>query len=187
MYHHFIMTITIKSGASLRDLRDISEDLQSRIDAMEALLKEEQARFQESQDRALAEHKKKTEAFQKAITGYRNLLSLEQALAEASLIGSDDKVGPMPEQVQVKMPLSVAREPLSDFFIAQLKEKGPQTKEELRLAALFAGYFAEGDGGGRTTHATLANIARSGRVAMTMHGGVIKYKLPSPSKEELPL
>ena len=167
------MTVTIKPAASLRELRNISEDLQSRIDAMEELLKEEETKFQEAQELALAEHKRRTDAFRKALVGYRNILSLEQTLAGASLIGSGE--GPMPEKVEI--PLPHAREPLPDFFISQLKTRGPLTKEELRLAALVSGYFADGDSGGRTTHATLTNIARNGRVILGDDGKYIANTL----------
>ena len=43
-----------------------------------------------------------------------------------------------------------------------LAERGAKSKDELRDLAQAAGYFPEGEGG-RSLHATLVNIVRSGR------------------------
>lgn len=63
----------------------------------------------------------------------------------------------------MKIPMPTAQPSLADFFINQLIHAGAMSKDELRLAAEAAGYFEPG-GGGRSTHATLENIKRSGRV-----------------------
>lgn len=75
--------------------------------------------------------------------------------AENSRLGPD-LVGPDPK----KTPGT----PLADFFARLIHERSPRTKDELRQAALAAGYFADGESAGRATHTTLYNIAKSGRI-----------------------
>jgi hypothetical protein len=150
------------------DFRDIRPDLRARIKSLEHASEREQAEFQRKQEMAAAEHRKVMESIKKAVDGYRRLLDLEEAMAEKNMLDTGDLVGPV--RSDGKMPLPVSRASLPDFFITKLREKGPLTKEELRIAALFAGYFADGDSGGRATHATLSNISRSGRIGVTEGG-----------------
>jgi hypothetical protein len=58
---------------------------------------------------------------------------------------------------------------VADFFMAELSQ-GPKSKTELRRAAERAGYFADTDAAGRTTHVTLINFVRSGRVTKSEEG-----------------
>lgn len=161
-----VMTVSIPNPAqAMRELRDIRSDLRERIAAIEALLKDEIERFQRQQEKASAEHKRQTDAFTDALRGYQRMLDLEETLADANVIGSNNKVGPMP--AEIKMPAS--RLPLADFLVVQLTENGPMSKDELRLAAKNAGYFPESDGG-RAVHATLINIARNNRVCVDATG-----------------
>lgn len=67
------------------------------------------------------------------------------------------------------------RLPLQDFFIIALSKNGPLSKEDLRGQACRAGYFSQHDGG-RTTHATVLNLAKSGRIAELLEG---RYSVPS--------
>jgi hypothetical protein len=136
----YIMTVSIPTPRP--DFRDIRSDLRARINSLEVASEQEQAEFIRKQERAAAEHRKVMESFKSALDGYRRLLDLEEVMAEKNMLGT----------------------------VTQLKEKGPLTKDQLRLAAMFAGYFVDGDSGGRATHATLSNIYRSGRIGTTEGG-----------------
>lgn len=67
------------------------------------------------------------------------------------------------------------RLPLGEFFLATLDKRGPLSKEDLREAALEAGYF-ETNGGGRTTHTTLMNYSASHKIICRADG---LYELPT--------
>jgi hypothetical protein len=156
-----IMTVTIPRPPGRKDLRDISADLRARIGALEEVMEIEKQRFDREQEKLIADHKKRMDSFKGALGNYRNMLHMEEAFAA---LGKEDqnKVGPMPKDV--KMPMPVAKMSLAEFFIDQLKENGPMAKDELRRAAMEAGYFEPGDSGGRATHVTLVNISRNNRV-----------------------
>lgn len=62
-----------------------------------------------------------------------------------------------------RLPLAVPTMELGEFFLTRLQVESPQSKDDLRAAAERAGFFPDGDGG-RKTHATLMNYARSGRI-----------------------
>jgi hypothetical protein len=154
------MTVTIQKRDAA-PFRDIRADLRTRIERLDAMSSRAQARFVENQEKAAAEHKKVMDGFKNALANYRKLLELEESFAEANVLDVNDKVGPMPEEVKIQMPL--AQMPLADFFCEKLKHMGPLTKGELRGLAQQAGYF-DGEEGGRQTHVTLVNIKRNGRV-----------------------
>lgn len=59
---------------------------------------------------------------------------------------------------------------LADFLVREPTLKGPMYKEDLRTAATLAGYFPEGETGGRAVHTTLLNLVRSGRLAELYDG-----------------
>jgi hypothetical protein len=166
--HIDTMTVTISRAATKR-LRDISADLEDRVKALEDAMEQAQARFLESQEKAASAHKKQMDALKGAIANYRNMLSLETALA-ASLRDEPDKIGPVQAEMKISMP--AARMPLGDFFCSELVQFGSLTKAELRALAQQSGYF-EGEDGGRQTHLTLVNIKRSGRV-IELDGGRFK-------------
>jgi hypothetical protein len=177
-----IMTVTIRQEPG-KELRDICADIRARVTMLEDVMRKEEERFQKEQEKAATEHKERMDGFKDALRGYRNMLVLEEAFAKLKMSSTtEDRIGPMPE---VKIPLPVQRAPLAEFFIAQIKEKGPRSKEELRQAAQAAGYF-ENDGGGRATHVTLANITRSRRLTLTLtaNGDGVKYMLLLNQKEE---
>lgn len=156
------MTVTIRRKQV--EFRDIRGDLRARIKSLEETSEREQAEFIKKQEEATAEHRKSMDAIKGALAGYRRMLELEESLAEHNMLDTENKMGP--SLAEVKIPVPASRIPLYEFFIAELKEKGPLSKDELREAAQRAGYFSAGDGGGRATHATLANITRSKRVVV---------------------
>ena len=59
---------------------------------------------------------------------------------------------------------------LADFLIREATKRGPMQKDDLRAAAVLAGYFPEGESGGRAVHTTLLNLVRSGRLGETNDG-----------------
>jgi hypothetical protein len=154
------MTVTI-SKKDAAPFRDIRADLRTRIVRLEEMSNRAQAKFIETQEKAAADHKRAMDSFKAAVANYRQLLELEESFAEVNVLDINDKIGPMPEEVKIQMP--VARPALADFFCDKIKHLGPLTKGELRGLAQQAGYF-NGDEGGRQTHATLVNIKRTGRV-----------------------
>jgi hypothetical protein len=154
------MTVTIRTKHDA-PFRDIRADLLTRIARLDEMSNRAQTRFIEKQEKEAAEHKRVMDGFKSALANYRQLLELEESFAEANVLDVENKVGPMPEEVKIQMP--VARPALADFFCEKLKHLGPLTKSELRGLAQQAGYF-NGDEGGRQTHATLVNIKRNGRV-----------------------
>ena len=156
-------------------LRDICDDLRARVKMMEEVIGGEERKFQQEQERAALEFKRRMETFRNALEGYRNMLVLEEAFAQSSLIGDEEKVGPRPE-IKIQMPEQKVA--LPEFFIARLRENGPMTKEELRIAAQGAGYFGDFSGG-RSTHVTLENIKRSNRVFLTEDG---KFRVSESEK-----
>jgi len=160
------MTITIHKKRP--DFRDIRGDLRARIKSLEETGEREQADFAKKQEEIAAEHKKSMDAIKGAIAAYKRMLQLEEALADHNMLDGEAKIGPMPDQVKIPMPMS--RQPLADFLVAQVKERGSMTKEDLRLAALFAGYFDEGESGGRAVHATLMNLIKNKRLVVDIDG-----------------
>jgi len=66
------------------------------------------------------------------------------------------------------------RLPLPEFFLTALHANGPLSKDDLRTQAERASYFADGDSGGRTTHTTLLNLCRAGRVK-ELSGGLYAF------------
>jgi hypothetical protein len=66
------------------------------------------------------------------------------------------------------------RLPLAEFFLTALHANGPLSKDDLRTQAERASYFADGDGGGRTTHTTLLNLCRAGRIK-ELSGGLYAF------------
>lgn len=163
-----IMAFTIRPG----DYQDIREELRKRVNLLEETMNSVQSEFAAKQERALAAHKQAVDGIREAIESYKRMLALEESFADSVLKSGVEVIGPQSpdRQHEVKVTIPATRPALADFFIGQLRELGPRTKEELRLAAMFAGYFTQGDSGGRATHATLSNINRSGRVGTTEGG-----------------
>lgn len=174
MNQWFITSSTMPVSSMIEDspYRDIRDDLRARITGFEKMASEEQARFAAQQEKALAAHKQQMDAFKAAIIGYQRMLDLEETLAR---IAAEDTVGPRRDSVTIPVP--TPKMPLADFFEAELRAKGPMSKDELRQAAQAAGYFPGGDGGGRATHATLVNITRNQRITPTSDGKFVARTL----------
>lgn len=160
------MTVTIRNpdGDAFRDIRD---DLRTRVKKLEAMLEATQAKFVAAQEKALAEHKRETDAFKAAIAGYRRMLDLEETFAKNDVLDPQNKIGPRPEGVKIAVPQ--LQLPLADFICAELSERPSTNKEGLREAAEQAGYFTAG-GGGRAIHATVINLLRTKRISVDING-----------------
>lgn len=74
----------------------------------------------------------------------------------------DDRASP---QMTFRQKVSIP-----SFLIAQLQQRGPMTKEELRDSAVEAGYFGPDDVPGRSIHFTVINLAKSGRIREQIGG-----------------
>lgn len=168
------MTVTIQKKSILR-LRDISEDLDARIEALGKVIEREQAEFSKRQEEAAAEHRKKVDGLKRALVNYQQMRDIERFILQRTIEDQKD-VGPT-QDVQIEIP--TPRLPLAEFFISELRQRGDMSKEELREAAHAARYFSEGDSGGRATHATLENIKRSNRILLTEGG---KYTVNTMEK-----
>ena len=94
----------------------------------------------------------------------RYRLEQSEALAERNALQT---LLDLEERRQFDKPLPRLEPPsmeLGEFFLMQLQVHSPMSKDELRGAAERAGYFMDGESGGRRTHTTLMNYARSRRV-----------------------
>lgn len=174
-----MMTVTIRKKS---DFRDIRADLKARIESLEEMSKLEQRQFEEKQEKAAAEHRKSMDSFKIALTNYRSMLALEEALAGHRMFQDEAKppggIGPVQEEFKIAMPTT--RIALSDFLLGQIETKGPMSKEALRKAASDAGYFDVGDSGGRAVHATLFNFIRNKRLTVGLSG---EYAIPAATLE----
>jgi hypothetical protein len=168
------MTVTVKKKSILR-LRDISEDLDARIEALNKVIESEHADFTKRQEEAATEHRKKIEGLKRALVNYQQMRDIERFILKRTTEDQAD-VGPT-QDVQIEIP--TPRLPLAEFFISELRQRGEMSKEELREAAHAAKYFSEGDSGGRATHATLENIKRSNRILIAESG---KYTVNTMEK-----
>ncbi|MFH6781495.1 MULTISPECIES: hypothetical protein [Methylobacterium] len=59
---------------------------------------------------------------------------------------------------------------LADFLLNETRKKEMASKDDLRSAAALAGYFPNGESGGRAVHTTLLNLVRAGRLAEAADG-----------------
>jgi hypothetical protein len=61
------------------------------------------------------------------------------------------------------------QQPLADFLIRMLTERGPMSKEEIQHVTLQEGYFADGDAE-RGVHAVLMHVVKTGHVRQLPNG-----------------
>lgn len=169
------------------DIHDIRPDLRLRIRMLEDHLERLNAEFADRAEKLEKERKSRIDQAKTVLSNYRRLLDLENLVTEhvqADLAAKGETRKPTTEEIQSvasKMPIPEARAPLAEFFVTQLRERGPKSKEELRSLAEAAGYFQKGEGG-RSTHATLVNIVRN-RTVIDQGDGT--YRAPAEKKEDL--
>jgi hypothetical protein len=73
-----------------------------------------------------------------------------------------------PGQAQAQRP-TPPQQPLADFLIRMLTERGPMSKEEIQHVTLQEGYFADGDAE-RGVHAVLMHVVKTGHVRQLPNG-----------------
>jgi hypothetical protein len=130
-------------------LRDISQDLKERLSMIEEQAKAENNNFEQQFKKLEDSHNAKMAELRMQWEGINAAL---QAEFRRLGVNADSPSPPKPA-------LS-----LDDFFVQLVEKFGTAGKENLRAEAANAGYFPPGDKGGRTTHATLMNIVRAGRI-----------------------
>jgi hypothetical protein len=141
-------------------MRDILDDLKERLRGVLARYADEVASYTEARSALEANH-------QMAIGS----LSAEQAALERLIqVELARTGGQLSEPVLPKPKFS-----LLDFLLTKVHADGPIEKEQLRRHAELAGYFADGDAGGRKVHTTLLNLVSAGRLQRLPDG---KYAFP---------
>ena len=154
-------------------MRDITKDLQEREKLIDQMIEQERHIF-EAQKRKLEEaHRARIEELKVARGNLVRLLSIEEQLRNKASGGKVE---------QLALP-GAARMPFAEFLLHLLLD-GPKSKDELREAALRAGYFADGAAVGRALHATLINIQRNGSVEESNSGD---YRLSKSMQKEMML
>lgn len=136
-------------AATMRDLRSDLRERLTELDAQTGALAHE---YNERINEVKAWHEaqvKLVEEERKAVSG---LLSIEMR-----------KHG---EQPAIRAP----HLPLADFLIQEAAKRGISSKEDLRLAAVQASYFSNGEGGGRQVHTTLLNLVKANKIKELSEG-----------------
>jgi hypothetical protein len=144
--NHCIPAVAMeRREAAMGDIRD---ELRARLKVVEMRLDEENERYGVERRRLEAEHAHNIEALHERRKALVTIIN-----AENEEVGAPAESRRLPE-----MHLS-----LKDYFLTLLVTRGPQAKDELKEAALLAGYFDDSSAG-RVTHATIMNMASSGRL-----------------------
>lgn len=141
-------------------MRDIRADLRERMESLsgrESEISREYGRLLKEAERWADEQMKLVQEERAAIF---SLLNIEQR-----------RHG---EQADVPIP----HIQLPDFLVQETAKRGIASKEDLRLAAVHAGYFPDGESGGRQIHATLMNLVRGNKIIETQSG---RYGVPDPN------
>ncbi len=147
-------------------MRDIRDDLRERLAIAEASLQATSNEFDAKRQALEIEYREKIARFDRERAALLALLDVENV-----------RGGGNPEQTAVNLKKSGGfRLPLAEFFITAVHSSGALTKDELREKAESAGYFADGDSGGRTTHTTLMNLVGAKRLYRDDAGSYLPIK-----------
>jgi hypothetical protein len=141
-------------------MRDIRQDLRERLAGITARYYEE-----------LYEYDLKREALEERRRTIIEALDQERVAVEQLLKVEEERHGASPSEVEARKTARLI--PLATFIETKVHAHGPMDKDQLRAEAHLAGYFL--DGNGRSFHATLMNIAKSGRVVQLSDG---RYAFP---------
>ena len=145
-------------------MRDIRDDLRERANMLEEQLKSADAHFQKFVEQLKEEHDAKVQDLRSELEAVKVLLGIEQrrhgvtATAPTAPIAQAQAQRPKPPQ-----------QPLADFLIRVLSERGPMSKEEIQHLSLQEGYFADGDAE-RGIHAVLMHVVKTGHVRQLPNG-----------------
>jgi hypothetical protein len=128
-------------------MRDIRDDLRERLKIVDLRSDEENERYGAARRGLEIEHAQAIQMLQ------------EQRKALLVIINADSEDYSPPEE-KIRRP--AMRLPLKDYFLTIISTRGPHSKDDLKEAAITAGYFSDGANAGRATHATVMNITSSG-------------------------
>ncbi len=137
-------------------MRDIRDDLRERLKAVELRINEEMEQYSSARRELEATHAQRTATLNDQ---RKALLTILNAEAEGTL-----------EPLEGGKSLATMRLPLIEYFRTVIFSRGPQTKDDLKEAAIAAGYSDEATGAGRVTHATLLNAVSSGKLVRLIDG-----------------
>jgi hypothetical protein len=146
-------------------MRDIRDDLRERANMLEEQFKSADAQFQKFVEQLKAEHDAKLKDLRSELDAVNVLLGIEQRRhggAGAAPVAQ----APAQAQAQRQTP---PQQPLADFLIRLLSERGPMSKEEIQHVTLQEGYFADGDAE-RGVHAVLMHVVKTGHVRQLPNG-----------------
>jgi hypothetical protein len=152
-------------------VRDIRDDLRERLKIVDLRSDEENERYGAARRHLEVEHAQAIQMLQ------------EQRKALLVIINAESE-GSSPEQ-EIHRP--AMRLPLKDYFLTIISTRGPHSKDDLKEAAITAGYFSDGANAGRATHATVMNITSSGTLRRLPDGrydwvGRVDRSLFEPNK-----
>jgi hypothetical protein len=142
-------------------MRDILEGLSERLRSVAARYADEVANYSEARNALEAKHRETIAALNAEQSALEQLMRLEAERTGQS----------RPEPVLPSKP----KLSLLDFLLTKAHADGPIEKDELRRHAELAGYFADGEAGGRKVHTTLMNLASAGRLHRLPDG---RYAFP---------
>jgi hypothetical protein len=128
-------------------LRNILPDLEERLNVNDVKGKAVETEYQSEKtalDRRYAEQKQ--------------TLDQERSLLLAMIDAERRRLG-----IEQDVTSSQPRSPLDDFLVEVLVQMGPKTRDDLHKLAAVNGYFVS-RGDARTTHTTLLNVVRGGRI-----------------------
>ena len=147
-------------------MRDIRDDLRERANMFDEQLKSADAQFQKFVEQLKAEHDAKVKDLRSELEAVNVLLGIEQRRhggAPAAPMAQTQARAQQPQQAQPP------QQPLADFLIRMLTERGPMSKEEIQHVTLQEGYFADGDAE-RGVHAVLMHVVKTGHVRQLPNG-----------------
>lgn len=154
-------------------MRDIRADLRERLEAAQATLKAAESRVQAIQNMLEAEEARYVFAPPKIYSTQASATAAAAAVAAESgaymVVGTGGAGGGVAKTLFALangvVQAAVTQMPLDDFLIKAVR-RGVNDKEELRDAAIGAGYFVETkQKPGRVVHAKLTNLVREGSLA----------------------
>lgn len=118
----------------------------------------ERLNINEVKDKALqTEYETEKKALEAKFSGDREVLRQERDLLLAMLEHENQRLGDPPKTT------NQPRAALDDFFVDALMQMGPQWKDDLHKLAAVNGCLPAG-ADARTTHVTLLNVLRGGRI-----------------------
>ena len=145
-------------------MRDIRDDLRERANMLEEQLKSADAQFQKFVEQLKSEHEAKLRDLRSELEAVNVLLAIEQRRHGSAPAAQVAPAAQAPAQRQQQ-----PHQPLADFILRALSERGPMSKEEIQQLSLQEGYFADGDAE-RGVQAVLMHVVKTGHVRQLPNG-----------------